>query len=723
MGGEWSFQADSSDISSSNNVVTVTLPSSGVSGVWFQTAAGTPSASSFTAASLTDSSCSGTDDDVVASSNGVSVGTSVSFTISQLTSTECETVDVALGYSSGYTPGTIITKTLDLCTAETTASGTAVTPAAITTVSETTTTTTTTTTNSQLAGNSSDFTSYLFSPSDEYNAFWYVVGSRIKFFWDVQFDSIDNKWTGIGFGASDTGMGPGYFYVSNSNDLSVQSAYLDGSSGQPTIDTTDTTVIQSGCEAQENRLYCWVDREIDGTGVGDSADLNPDMSKDQYIKWAFGDLSSEGGFGEYHGGNAGQSDITNPIQTAVSLPSLELSGGTMVAQWVATPSGNLDVHTNLMNNDDDNVWAGVGFGLDDSSMGPGEFYTGQLDTIPNVKNRYLDGSVGMPSVKSISNVLASGCYSEETNMTCWFTRPLVADSSDAVDLSNNFAYLRVAHGSTAAGDISVHGYTSDDIALSAESVDFTAAPEGGSLGSGESSSVLYKLHGCLMIITWLFFLPYGIYVARFRDGVSMGNADKPKDAPPTWFVIHQPFQYIGVILMIISIIVIFVQAGPMTSSFLSGTFSQGAHEIVGIVSFALTLCQPIFAFFRNKCHDAWHIIHAICGYTALVLALAAVGLGIAEYRLAADWPILWTIGYILAVGGLFIFILVGIGLTLRFVTLKSKKVGGNLDAEAGVAEVKQKLTNYSFVAWLLMAILLIGAILCIAAVAMDDSRG
>jgi len=101
----------------------------------------------------------------------------------------------------------------------------------------------------------------------------------------------------------------------------------------------------------------------------------------------------------------------------------------------------------------------------------------------------------------------------------------------------------------------------------------------------------YKVHGILMIVAWLFCLPYGIYGARFRDVIGMGK-DDAKSGPPLWWRIHQPNQYIGVLLMIAAIVVIFVQAGPMTAEFLAGTFSGGAHEIVGITAFALTYETP-----------------------------------------------------------------------------------------------------------------------------------
>ncbi len=59
------------------------------------------------------------------------------------------------------------------------------------------------------------------------------------------------------------------------------------------------------------------------------------------------------------------------------------------------------------------------------------------------------------------------------------------------------------------------------------------------------------------------------------------------------------------------------------------------------MSFALTLSQPVFAVLRNglkscgeaqkqRCHQVWHVVHAVTGYGALICALAAVALGIEE---------------------------------------------------------------------------------------------
>ena len=95
-----------------------------------------------------------------------------------------------------------------------------------------------------------------------------------------------------------------------------------------------------------------------------------------------------------------------------------------------------------------------------------------------------------------------------------------------------------------------------------------------------------------------------------------------------WWRIHEKLQYIGVAVMIAAIVVIFIKCGWMTPEYLQSTNSGGIHEIVGITSFALTLCQPVFALVRNglpscseekrhQCHHFWHYIHAICGYGAM----------------------------------------------------------------------------------------------------------
>ena len=55
------------------------------------------------------------------------------------------------------------------------------------------------------------------------------------------------------------------------------------------------------------------------------------------------------------------------------------------------------------------------------------------------------------------------------------------------------------------------------------------------------------------------------------------------------------------------------------------------HPLIASVRLSLSLILIL------QYSQAWHIIHAIAGYGALILALATVGLGITEYNLAPEW--------------------------------------------------------------------------------------
>lgn len=128
-------------------------------------------------------------------------------------------MQVALGYSSGYAPGDIITNAFDMCASVTTTTTAATTTAAPTTTAATTTAAPTTTTaaptTTTAAAGDTSFDAYQFTSSDgAYNAYWYLVpfatNPTIKFFWSVDFSSeggATDKWAGIGFKTTDSSMG------------------------------------------------------------------------------------------------------------------------------------------------------------------------------------------------------------------------------------------------------------------------------------------------------------------------------------------------------------------------------------------------------------------------------------------------------------------------------------------------------------------------------------
>ena len=120
-------------------------------------------------------------------------------------------------------------------------------------------------------------------------------------------------------------------------------------------------------------------------------------------------------------------------------------------------------------------WVGFGVGTSGSSMGPGEFYTGQSDTLA-ITNRYRPAENGFPAPKAAneSTILASNsgatrgphCEIFVSNLTCSFSRPLVTTGTETISLEDP-VYVLWAVGPVSDGAIREHN---------ARSISSTALP-------------------------------------------------------------------------------------------------------------------------------------------------------------------------------------------------------------------------------------------------------
>ncbi len=242
-------------------------------------------------------------------------------------------------------------------------------------------------------------------------------------------------------------------------------------------------------------------------------------------------------FGEYHGSSKGRSsDVIDFVATAPEAPTL--SGEDVVVFASPTPTGNLDVYMQF-DGAGSNEYVGVGFGAATGEMGPGEFYTGRAGVLIGsaVTDRYIGEGNGKPDARGTSNVLSSECAYDGPVLKCSFTRPLEDASSDAVSLEAGNFFLRYAAGTlNGANEITYHterGNSATSLSLYNVITD--------SLASGTAGAGSYKAHAIIMIVAWLFLLPYGIFVARFRVAVRLDAGQ-----PALWFQIHQPVQCVGV---------------------------------------------------------------------------------------------------------------------------------------------------------------------------------
>ena len=87
-------------------------------------------------------------------------------------------------------------------------------------------------------------------------------------------------------------------------------------------------------------------------------------------------------------------------------------------------------------------------------------------------------------------------------------------------------------------------------------------------------------------------------------------------------------------------------------------------------------------------------------------------------------PDLYLAGYVVAVGGLLVFAVVGIALLIVRQKAKDKHTQSAVDAESQEVNgrVRQNNASHAAVAWILFAVLLLGALLCAIAVGVDTTR-
>ncbi len=140
-----------------------------------------------------------------------------------------------------------------------------------------------------------------------------------------------------------------------------------------------------------------------------------------------------------------------------------------------------------------------------------------------------------------------------------------------------------------------------------------------------------------------------------------------QSGPALWFRIHEPCQWVGVLVMIAALVIICVDAGVLSSAVVAASSTSGAHQIIGIIVIALAVSQPVFAFCRKGCcpaklapevrkaaHDRWHVLHAVVGGTSLALAIVALPLGIRELSSGGAINGVFIAGYVILLVSLFL---------------------------------------------------------------------
>ena len=133
-----------------------------------------------------------------------------------------------------------------------------------------------------------------------------------------------------------------------------------------------------------------------------------------------------------------------------------------------------------------------------------------------------------------------------------------------------------------------------------------------------------RAHGTLMIVGWGFLLPSGVIMANL--GKHIKNA--------FWFQFHRANQVVGLCVAFAG----WVLALHEFDVFSAGTSNISfVHGTIGIVVMTIGLLQPVNAFFRphkeaghpkSAARTYWEYLHKGFGYSAVVLAIAQIAIGI-----------------------------------------------------------------------------------------------
>ena len=265
----------------------------------------------------------------------------------------------------------------------------------------------------------------------------------------------------------------------------------------------------------------------------------------------------------------------------------------------------------------------------------------------------------------------------------------------------------------------------------ASAIDLTEECSGATAESEPRTLVI--IHAVLMVIAWILLLPWGAMIARLRSVSGWNSTSNPyttapttagvrtevsveeggrdaaananetqasgKSGPALWFRFHEPVQWIGVVLMIISLVIIVVDAGVLNAAVIEASTTSGAHQIVGIIVATLAISQPVFAFCRNGCgditkeqskaaHDTWHKVHAVSGILSLLTSLAALILGMFEFSRGTPNPVF--------VAGIVVFAVTMIGGGCAGGALQAKgkkKHSNNLNAKAANNSAKEETSG------------------------------
>ncbi|XP_052684226.1 putative ferric-chelate reductase 1 isoform X3 [Crassostrea angulata] len=160
---------------------------------------------------------------------------------------------------------------------------------------------------------------------------------------------------------------------------------------------------------------------------------------------------------------------------------------------------------------------------------------------------------------------------------------------------------------------------------------------------------LVKVHGCLMILAWIFCTGVGLVFARFYKPVW---SNRTILGLKVWFQFHRGLMVTTLVLTLVGFIIIFVEANGYSK--ISAPIGKGyvaSHPILGIIVTVLTVTNPIMALFRpgpkDKNRPIFNWAHWAVGMAAHILGVITICFGVELQKVGAPkYTVYVVIGYI-----------------------------------------------------------------------------
>lgn len=350
-------------------------------------------------------------------------------------------------------------------------------------------------------------------------------------------------------------------------------------------------------------------------------------------------VESEYLFVDYTVASTSPSDVTTmsqPISTTSQPPSdmprcepgfgcfkaCPLTTCESVVMW--RRSGNsVDFKIIARLNQPNNRWVAIGFSptgkMSKTSVIMCLLDNGKISVEDGINNGYEFGPLSNKTL-GLANISASV---DGNILKCSFSRQInVTGSVESIYSLYKKYFLLLGNGPVNGGTPSRHEKTP---VKSQSKVDFLVNEN---IGSDDPSMVLYKLHGSLMILAWMFLSSVAIITARYFKSEWRGMMPC---GVKVWFVIHRSLMSLVFIITTASFVIIFIQVGSLLQETDGDVFVR-YHPALGITVMALSVANPVMALFRcdpgHKYRHVFHYSHMFVGTAAQILSAITIYFGV-----------------------------------------------------------------------------------------------